>query len=219
MSVNTKIPKDAVIVVAGVVGAGKSTLAQWLSDKLGYTLNREVVDGNPYLEKYYDDQATWSFHLQIYFLTQRFKDLRKAFELDGGFVFDRSIYEDSIFAKLNYKAGTMTEADYHTYKDLFKTLVYSPYFVHPDLIIYLEGDLDTVLGRIKRRGREMELKTPVSYWENLGNAYQEWIEDLNIAPVLRLNIADYDLDKDPNCFEDILKKIEHKFEQIESTKK
>jgi deoxyadenosine/deoxycytidine kinase len=179
MSVNREllnkhgITEDAVIVVAGVVGIGKSTISEAIAERLGFTINREVVNGNPYLEKFYADQKQWSFHLQIFFLAERFKDLRKAFEQDGGCLYDRSIYEDTIFAKMLHDDKKMTDEEYGTYKGLFKAMVYSPYFVHPDLIIYLDGDRDTVIERIKRRGRGMELSTPVAYWDRLKEYYEE----------------------------------------------
>ena len=99
----------------------------------------EKVDTNPYLDKFYDDFNRWSFHLQIYFLAERFKEQKKIFEYGGGFIQDRSIYEDTgIFAKMHYEKGTMNDVDYETYTSLFNAMVMTPYFPHPDLLFILK---------------------------------------------------------------------------------
>ncbi|MEC3410851.1 deoxynucleoside kinase, partial [Bacillus thuringiensis] len=107
------IPNDAVITIAGTVGVGKSTMTTALANALGYRTSFEKVDSNPYLDKFYADFTRWSFHLQVYFLAERFKEQKRIFEYGGGFVQDRSIYEDTgIFAKMHHEKGTMTETDY-----------------------------------------------------------------------------------------------------------
>ncbi len=123
------IPNDAVITIAGTVGVGKSTMTTALANALGYRTSFEKVDSNPYLDKFYADFTRWSFHLQVYFLAERFKEQKRIFEYGGGFVQDRSIYEDTgIFAKMHHEKGTMTETDYETYKGLFDAMVMTPYF-------------------------------------------------------------------------------------------
>lgn len=155
------IPNDSIITIAGTVGVGKSTMTTALAKALNFKTSFEKVDNNPYLEKFYDDFERWSFHLQIYFLAERFKEQKKIFEYGGGFIQDRSIYEDTgIFAKMHYEKGTMTKDDYETYRNLFDAMVMTPYFPHPDLLIYLEGSLDDILKRIQLRGRDMEKKLP-----------------------------------------------------------
>ena len=140
MNLRTKynIPSNSVITIAGTVGVGKSTLTNALADALQFRTSFEVVDTNPYLDKFYHDFSRWSFHLQVYFLAERFKEQKKIFEYGGGFIQDRSIYEDTgIFAKMHYEKGTMSEVDYQTYTSLFDAMVMTPYFPHPDLLIYL----------------------------------------------------------------------------------
>lgn len=151
------IPNDSIITIAGTVGVGKSTITKALANALNFKTSFEKVDTNPYLEKFYADFERWSFHLQIYFLAERFKEQKKIFEYGGGFIQDRSIYEDTgIFAKMHYENGTMSKTDYETYTALFDSMVMTPYFPHPDLLIYLEGSFEEVIGRIQERGREME---------------------------------------------------------------
>ncbi|WP_440897355.1 deoxynucleoside kinase [Amphibacillus sp. Q70] len=203
-----KIPNDSIITIAGTVGIGKSTMTHALAKALKFHTSLEKVDTNPYLDKFYADFERWSFHLQIYFLAERFKEQKRIFEYGGGFIQDRSIYEDTgIFAKMHYDNGTMTPEDYQTYRNLFDAMVMTPYFPHPDLLIYLEGSLDEVIARIKDRGREMEQQTPLSYWEEMHKRYQDWINSFNACPILRININDYDLMNDQTSIEPILEKI------------
>ncbi|WP_270182959.1 deoxynucleoside kinase [Alkalihalobacillus sp. CinArs1] len=209
------IPQDAVITIAGTVGVGKSTITSSLANALQFRTSLEKVDNNPYLEKFYNDFSRWSFHLQVYFLAERFKEQKRMFEYGGGFVQDRSIYEDTgIFAKMHYEKGTMSSVDYETYTNLFESMVMTPFFPHPDLMIYLEGSFEDVVDRIKERGRPMEQQTPTAYWEEMYERYNNWIDSFNACPILRLNINEYDLVNDPSSVELILKRIEQKFNQI-----
>ena len=202
------IPADAVITVSGTVGVGKSTLTRILAEKLGFMTSYERVDDNPYLSKYYDDFMRWSFHLQMFFLAERFKEQKRMFSHGGGFIQDRSIYEDvDIFAKLNYESGTMTKDDYETYRSLFEAMVLTPFFPHPDLVIFVDGELEDILGRINERGRQMEMDTDISYWKMLHKEYRKWIDNFHYAPVLRLNIKDFDLLNDEESIDFVLKKI------------
>lgn len=202
------IPSNAVITVAGTVGVGKSTMTNALANALNFRTSFEKVDNNPYLDKFYKDFNRWSFHLQIYFLAERFKEQKKIFEYGGGFVQDRSIYEDTgIFAKMHVEKGTMSQTDYDTYKSLFDAMVMTPYFPHPDLLIYLEGSFDDIVDRIKIRGRRMEQETPLAYWIEMYDRYEKWINNFNSCPVLRLNINDYDLIQNELSIEPVLEKI------------
>ncbi|WP_114572285.1 deoxynucleoside kinase [Exiguobacterium flavidum] len=207
------IPADAVITIGGMVGIGKSTITNGLADSLGFRTSLEKVDTNPYLDKFYHDFERWSFHLQIYFLAERFKEQKKIFQYGGGFIQDRSIYEDTgIFAKMHFEKGTMSPTDYETYSSLFDAMVMTPFFPHPDLLIYLEGSFDQVLDRIRLRGREMEQQTPISYWEEMYERYTNWINEFTICPVLRLSIDEYDLLNEPESIERILSKISKQLE-------
>ncbi|MCD8500896.1 MAG: deoxynucleoside kinase [Bacillaceae bacterium] len=204
----TRIPNNSLITLAGTVGAGKSTLTQNLADALGFRAAFEKVDGNPYLEDYYANFKKWSFHLQIYFLAERFKQQKAMFETGYGYVQDRSIYEDvGIFAKLQYDQGNMSERDFDTYRSLFEAMTLSPYFPKPDVLVYLDGSLEKIIERVYKRGRKMETDTPLKFWEDLYYRYQKWIEDFSICPVLRLDIENYDC-RDPESINDIIKKIE-----------
>lgn len=208
------IPNDSIITIAGTVGVGKSTMTKAIAEALQFKTSFEKVDANPYLENFYADFERWSFHLQVYFLAERFKEQKKIFEYGGGFIQDRSIYEDTgIFAKMHYENGTMSKTDYETYTNLFEAMVMTPYFPHPDLLIYLEGTLDEVVERIKVRGRQMEKNTPLSYWEEMYTRYENWINNFNSCPILRIKISDYDLMKKEHSVEPILEKVGHFIQQ------
>lgn len=214
------IPQNAVITIAGTVGVGKSTMTQALADALQFRTSFENVDQNPYLDLFYNDFEKWSFHLQIYFLAERFKEQKRIFEYGGGFIQDRSIYEDTgIFARMHMEKGTMNPVDYDTYTNLFDAMVMTPYFPHPDLLIYLEGPLDGIIARVKERGRTMEQQTPISYWEEMYGRYENWINSFNACPVLRLDINDYDLVSNPLDVETIVERIGHALEQTALLKK
>ena len=214
------IPANAVITIAGTVGVGKSTMTNALAEALHFRTSFEKVDTNPYLNKFYEDFEKWSFHLQIYFLAERFKEQKRIFEYGGGFIQDRSIYEDTgIFAKMHYDKGTMSPTDYETYTNLFGAMVMTPYFPHPDLLVYLEGPMDDVIGRIQERGREMEQQTPHAYWEEMHSRYENWINDFNACPVLRININDYDLMENPEQVDHIVARIGHMLAQTSHLRK
>ncbi|EFI66038.1 deoxynucleoside kinase [Lysinibacillus sp. HST-98] len=214
------IPPQTVITIAGTVGVGKSTMTKALAEALNFRTSFEKVDTNPYLDKFYEDFEKWSFHLQVYFLAERFKEQKRIFEYGGGFVQDRSIYEDTgIFAKMHYDKGTMSPTDYETYTNLFDAMVMTPYFPHPDLLVYLEGPIDAVIGRIQERGRTMEQQTPNDYWIEMHERYENWINNFNSCPVLRLDINDYDLLKNPDAIESIVSRISHMLKQTSHLRK
>ncbi|WP_028591923.1 deoxynucleoside kinase [Paenibacillus massiliensis] len=204
------IPQQALITVAGTVGVGKSTLTSAVAGRLGFKTSMEKVEQNPYLELFYQDFSRWSFHLQVYFLAERFKEQKAIVEAGGGYVQDRSIYEDTgIFAKMHADKGTMSKMDYETYTSLFQAMVMTPYFPHPDVLVYLDGSLPSILERIQLRGREMEIQTDRSYWEEMYGRYSAWIEEFEqsrICPVLRLNIDEYDV-HDPASMDEIIQRI------------
>ncbi|MFJ6211640.1 deoxynucleoside kinase [Lysinibacillus sp. NPDC092081] len=214
------IPPQTVITIAGTVGVGKSTMTKALAEALNFRTSFEKVDTNPYLDKFYEDFEKWSFHLQVYFLAERFKEQKRIFEYGGGFIQDRSIYEDTgIFAKMHYDKGTMSPTDYETYTNLFDAMVMTPYFPHPDLLVYLEGPIDAVIGRIQERGRTMEQQTPNDYWIEMHDRYENWINNFNSCPVLRVDINDYDLLKNPEAIESIVSRISHMLKQTSHLRK
>lgn len=202
------IPRDAIITIAGTVGIGKSTLTRALAARLGMRTSFENVDENPYLERFYADFERWSFHLQIFFLAERFAEHKRMLEYGGGFVQDRSIYEDvDIFAAMHAEQGTMSPEDHRTYSALFGAMVMTPYFAPPDVLVYLSSDIDAVIERIERRGRQMEVATDPAYWHALHARYERWISTFSACPVVRVDVSDYDLDDGPATLDPLIATI------------
>lgn len=161
------------IAIAGNIGVGKTTLTRLLSKELGWRAYYEKVIDNPYLPMFYDNMDRWSFHLQIYFLSHRFKSQKEITEWPDSCIQDRSIYEDvEIFARTLHDKGFMSDMDYENYRLLFSTMV--EYLRKPDLIIYLYAPVDRLIDRILKRGRDFEQTIDRSYLVQLGDAYERW---------------------------------------------
>ena len=176
------------IAIAGNIGVGKTTLTKLLSKQLGWRAYYEKVIDNPYLEPFYDDMNRWSFHLQIYFLSHRFKSQKEITEWPDSCIQDRSIYEDvEIFARTLHEQNFMTYVDYENYRMLFETMV--DYLRKPDLIIYLKASVDQLVERILSRGRDYEQTIDRGYLEQLGLAYDTWLDEAeeNNFKILRIN--------------------------------
>lgn len=176
--------KDTVfIAVAGNIGAGKSSLTRMLGERFKWKPYYESVDDNPYLADFYADMMRWSFHLQIYFLANRFKSHKQIVEGDSSVIQDRSIYEDAeIFARNLYDIGKMNQRDYENYVSLFHVMM--EYLKPPDLMIYLKASVDTLMRQIARRGRSFEQGIQRSYLEQLNKLYEDWIANYRIGPLL-----------------------------------
>ena len=174
---------DKFIVVAGNIGAGKSTLVQILSERLGFKPFFEPVNDNPYLEDFYRNMEAWSFHSQLYFLTRRLRIHKQLLDADGSVVQDRSVYEDAeVFARNLYLQEDMSTRDYGVYQDLYRILI--DLLPPPNLVVYLRTSVDTLLERINTRGRGFEAGISRSYLERLNILYEEWIASFAQCPVL-----------------------------------
>ncbi len=168
-------PHGFFLAVAGNIGVGKTEIAQRLSRELGWYAYYEPVIQNPYLDIFYRDMTRWAFHLQIYFLSERFKAQVTIGRSVGAFIQDRTIYEDAeIFARVLHEQGDMTRVDYENYTALFGIL--ASFLRKPDLILYLQARPETLMERISRRGRESEKTIDVGYLRRLNDAYDSWME-------------------------------------------
>jgi deoxyadenosine/deoxycytidine kinase len=162
------------VAVAGNIGAGKSTLVDWLCKTYGIQPFFEPNEANPYLEDFYSDMSGWGFHSQVFFLSHKFRIHQELDETPGVVVQDRTIYEDAeIFARALHEGGNMSDRDYQTYRELYTTICHS--LTPPDLMIYLRCPMRTLRKRIKQRGRAMEQDIPLSYLRLLDRLYEDWI--------------------------------------------
>jgi deoxyadenosine/deoxycytidine kinase len=169
------MPQPIFVAVAGNIGAGKSSLAKMLGDYFHWKPYFESVDDNPYLADFYQDMERWAFHLQIYFLSNRFKAHKQIVESNESVIQDRTIYEDAeIFARNLFNIGKMSERDFSNYVSLFNVMM--EYLKPPDLLIYLRASVDTLLTQIARRGRDFERGIERFYLEQLNALYENWIQ-------------------------------------------
>jgi deoxyadenosine/deoxycytidine kinase len=162
------------LAVAGNIGVGKTELTNRLSEELGWAAYYEPVVQNPYLDSFYENMPRWSFHLQIYFLSERFKAQAEIGKSSLPFIQDRTIYEDAeIFARTLHDQGSMTDVDYENYASLFNVLV--GFLRKPDLVLYLRASPQVLLERIARRGRPSEQNIGLDYIARLNHAYEDWM--------------------------------------------
>ena len=168
-------PKSKYIAVAGNIGAGKSSLTELLAKHFGWEAFYESVDDNPYLADFYEDMRRWSFNLQIYFLSSRFRHQKEMLETQQSLIQDRTIYEDvEIFAKNLHEMSLMSDRDFKNYEALFHEM--SHYLRPPDLLIYLRAQVPTLVRQIQQRGREYENTIRIDYLERLNRLYEDWID-------------------------------------------
>lgn len=206
------------LAVAGMVGTGKTTLTHALARRFGFAVALESVDDeNPWLTPYYSPnpnaQKEFALRLQLHFLATRFHAMRKMRALGGGWILDRTWYEDAeIFARGLYENEVMSRHEYELYQRLYVELLTGPAARPPRLLIYLHGSLDLVVARIGQRGREAERDMPPSYWKSLHARYASWIGQFRRCPVLKLDIRDYDLLRDPAAIDDIAATVRQRLE-------
>ena len=171
------------IGIAGIIGAGKTTLAQQLADYLGYEAFNEPVDDNPYLEDFYRDMHAHAFSSQIFYLTRKFALHVEAESAEDKVVLDRSIYEDAeIFCTNLHRSRHISKRDYTTYMELYESM--SQVLRPPDLLIYLRCSVRSIKQRIKQRGRKSEKDIPARYLSKLNTRYDEWIDEYSLSPVM-----------------------------------
>ena len=166
--------KSKYIAVAGNIGAGKSSLTGLLAKHYNWEAFYESVDDNPYLQDFYEDMRRWSFNLQIYFLSSRFRHQKEMLNDDVNLIQDRTIYEDvEIFAKNLHQMNLMSDRDFVNYEALFNEMSY--YLRPPDLLIYLRAQVPTLVRQIQQRGRDYENTIRIEYLERLNRLYEDWI--------------------------------------------
>ncbi len=198
--------KASFIGLAGNIGVGKTTFTKLLSDRLKWTPFFESVSDNPYLSDFYSNMKRWSFNLQIYFLHKRFEMHQKMSASPMSVIQDRTIYEDlEIFARNLYQLGELSQRDWDNYRGLFKVMTY--YLKKPDLIIYLKADTDTLLSRIKKRGRGYENSIDPEYIHTLNISYDRWIESIADQAIMTIKTDDFNIFEDTKIFNDIEKEI------------
>lgn len=197
------------IVVAGNIGAGKTTLVNLLSRKLNWQPFIEPESQNPYLSEFYADMPTWAFHSQIFFLSHRLKMHNQLAHMSESVIQDRSVYEDAeIFARNLFLQGHLPERDFQTYCDLYQTLL--EFLPAPDLVVYLKASVPILQRRISRRNRDYEKSMPQEYLEQLNKLYERWIQEFAYCPVLTIPADNLDYVARTDHLDLIARKVQEK---------
>lgn len=194
------------IGIAGNIGSGKTTLTGMLAEHYGWTPKYEAVTYNPYLEDYYKDIKRWSFNLETYFLTQRFRDVLEIANSSETIIQDRTIFEGVyIFVTNNKDMGNLSERDFNTYMDLFHLMM--SLVKAPDLLIYLKCSVPHLVSQIEKRGREYEKRIELDYLKGLNDRYEQFIAEYK-GRILTIDADNLDFANRPEDFSLITDKID-----------
>ena len=195
------------IAIAGNIGVGKTSLAKILSKNYNWKLELESVKKNPYLSDFYEDMEKWSFHLQIYFLNNRFEQNQKILKSKNPVIQDRTIYEDEvIFTKNLYESGFLKKREYNNYLKLFNSII--KYVNPPDLIIYLRNNnIGKLVNNIEKRDRVFEKSIQIQYLKNLHLSYEKWIKNYSLNKILIIDVTELDFIKKREDLEFVVDKI------------
>ena len=199
-----------ILTLAGVIGAGKSSMTEILANELGTKPFYEPVKDNPILPLFYTgnkmvEEGKWktnpyAFELQIYFLNNRFAMMKEAVQEDNN-ILDRSIYEDKIFMEMNVDQGHATKDEWNVYSNLLDNMMeeypnFSPYKKAPDLMILIKVNYETMAKRIGKRGREFEQvdqdPSLIQYYKDLIERYEKWEQEYDASPLLVIDGNKYD---------------------------
>jgi deoxyadenosine/deoxycytidine kinase len=201
------------IGIAGNIGAGKSTLTGMLSQTFNWEPFYEANAENPYLSDFYKDMQRWSFHSQVFFLGKRLEHHYLLLQHPGSVVQDRTVYEDAeIFARNLYEQGHMSARDYDAYHRLYEAV--SAFLPPPDLMIYLQASVETLVAHIRKRGRDYEQQISADYLAQLNALYERWIDNWTACEVLRIPIDSTDFQNNPPDFGRVTKMVAETIYQI-----
>lgn len=197
------------ITVEGPIGVGKTTLSKAIAESQRFHQLSEIVDENPFLNKFYEDIEEWSFQTEMFFLCNRYKQLsdiqKKFLSQQQPVVADYHIFKNLIFAR-----RSLSTDEYAKYEEIYHILTKD--MPVPNVIIYLHATLDTLMKRIALRGREFERNIDPSYLQQLSEDYEQFITDFEAAhpeiPVLHFNGDDIDFVNDVGDLQEILGKVD-----------
>lgn len=200
------------IIIHGMVGAGKSTVSKMLAQNTGKTLYAEPVETNPYLEKFYESPSDYSFAMQVFLLHDRFKRMKEAEACDNGCVMDTSVHTNDMFAQLHYQLQYMSRDDYYMnycrLSETFKSLLQPP-----KLLVYLKCSTEVAIMRILKRGRAGELRAPMSYWTLYNKIQEQYYQEYTAGKKVCLDVSDLDIVDNPAHAEGLISCIMKSYEE------
>jgi len=197
------------ILVAGNIGSGKTSLTERVGERLGWLTAFESVADNPYLPNFYADMRTWSFHLQVFFLGHRAQQHLEMWNDPRTAIIDRSIYEDAyIFARALNHMSNLNELDYQSYRRIFDLVVRG--LPSPSLLIYLQAPVSVLMQRIRKRARGMESGITVDYLNLLDSYYHDWLQTFDLCPVLTIRSDDLNFVSRPRHLDLVIQRIQEK---------
>lgn len=201
------------IAISGNIGSGKTTLAEKLAKHYGWIPLFESVENNPYLRDFYEDMTRWAFHLQVYFLNSRFRQINEIRNNEKTIVQDRTIYEDAhIFAANLRKSGHITERDYQSYLDVFTSMI--EFVKPPDLLIYLKADIPKLVKQIEKRGRDFEYAIRIDYLKNLNEHYETWIANYTQGKLLIIDVNKLDFVERVEDFAYVVSQVDYELNNL-----
>lgn len=194
------------IAIAGNIGSGKTTLTQLLAKHYNWLPQYEDADTNPYLTSFYEDMQRWSFNLQIFFLSSRFRQIMEIRKKEKTVVQDRTIYEDAyIFAANLHDMNLLSTRDFDNYLSVFELM--TSFMEGPDLLIYLKASVPTLVANIQKRGRKYEESIRLDYLRSLNDKYNDWISKYNHGKLLVVDVDNIDFENKPEDMASIVEKI------------
>ena len=207
----------SVIVIGGMIGAGKTSVAKLLGDELGSEVFFENVDENPLLELFYtaneeeEQEKRYPFLLQLTFLSSRFRSIKEALG-DKDNVLDRSIYEDWYFSKVNNDLGRISDLEFKIYEELLDNMMQELEELPkkaPDLMVYLHGSFEEIIRRIGTRGRDFEQdESLMEYYRVLWQGYDDWVDQhYDASQVLKIDIDRYDVVHNPEDAAEVVQMV------------
>jgi deoxyadenosine/deoxycytidine kinase len=195
------------IAVCGNIGSGKTTLTEKLAKHYGWIPLYESVDNNPYLRDFYQDMTKWAFHVQIYFLNSRFRQVNEIQGNERPTIQDRTIYEDAyIFAANLHQSGHISERDYQSYLDIFHSMI--TFVKPPDLLIYLKAGIPKLVRQIEKRGRDFEYSIRLDYLRQLNKQYESWIANYSDGKLLTIDVDQLDFVESTDDFSAVVEKVD-----------
>jgi deoxyadenosine/deoxycytidine kinase len=191
------------IAIEGPIGVGKSSLAKLLAQKYASRLVKEEVEGNPFLERFYENPRKFAFQTQLFFLLSRYRQQRELAQGDlfeGGLVCDYILAKDKIFALIN-----LEDDEISLYESIYKLLVST--LPKPDLVIYLQARPEVLLSRVRKRGIAYERNISLDYLRTLSDAYNEYFFHYNETPLLVVNTSEIDFVESPRDLEHLVREV------------